>query len=109
MRILYLPLKKRWFDMIASGIKKEEYREITKYWTTRLVETEGNLIDDFTFKEFDYVEFTLGYPSADNYDARIRFKLNSIRKDIGRPEWGADPGKEYYVISIGEKVSNNRI
>ena len=50
MRILYLPLKKKWFDMIVSGIKKEEYREINEYWTKRLVETEGNLIDGFTFK-----------------------------------------------------------
>lgn len=104
MRILYLPLKKRWFDMIAAGIKKEEYREINEYWTKRLVETTGNLIDDFTFKEFDYVEFTLGYPSTDNHDARIRFKFDSLKQSTGRTEWGAEPGKEYYVIMIGERV-----
>jgi hypothetical protein len=26
MRILHLTLKKKWFDMIASGEKREEYR-----------------------------------------------------------------------------------
>ena len=89
---------------IVSGIKKEEYREINDYWTKRLVKTEGNLIDDFTFKHFDHVEFTLGYPSADNADARARFKFDGIEKNTGRIEWGAESGKIYYVIKIGERV-----
>ena len=102
--ILYLPLKKKWFDMIVSGIKKEEYREINDYWTKRLVETEGNLIDGFTFKQYDFIEFTLGYPAADNTDARARFKFAGIEKTTGCPEWGAEPGKRYYVIKIGERI-----
>lgn len=36
MKILHLTLTKKWFDMILSGEKKEEYREITKYWKVRL-------------------------------------------------------------------------
>ena len=32
---LYLPLKKKWFEMIKSGEKKEEYREIKPYYTSR--------------------------------------------------------------------------
>ena len=38
MRILQLVLKKKWFDMIADGIKHEEYRDINKYWCRRLYE-----------------------------------------------------------------------
>ena len=34
--VLYLTLKKKWFDMIASGEKIEEYREIKEYWLKRL-------------------------------------------------------------------------
>ena len=102
--VLYLQLKKKWFDMIVSDIKKEEQREINDYWTKRLVKTEGDLIDDFTFKHFDYVEFTLGYPSSDNADARARFKFDGIEKNTGRIEWGAESGKIYYVIKIGERV-----
>ena len=37
MKTLHLTLKKKWFDMIASGKKKEEYREIKPYWFERLV------------------------------------------------------------------------
>lgn len=33
--MLTLPIKKKWFDMILSGEKKEEYREIKPYWDTR--------------------------------------------------------------------------
>ena len=33
--MLTLPIKKKWFDMIASGEKKEEYREIKEYYETR--------------------------------------------------------------------------
>ena len=32
---LILPIKKKWFDMILSGEKKEEYREIKSYWEKR--------------------------------------------------------------------------
>ncbi len=33
--MLVLPIQKKWFDMIRSGEKKEEYREIKEYWTKR--------------------------------------------------------------------------
>lgn len=33
--MLTLPIKKKWYDMILSGEKKEEYREIKPYYTTR--------------------------------------------------------------------------
>lgn len=33
--MLILPIKKKWFEMIASGEKKEEYREVKPYYTSR--------------------------------------------------------------------------
>jgi hypothetical protein len=33
---IHLPIKREWFDMILSGEKKEEYREIKQYWAKRL-------------------------------------------------------------------------
>ena len=33
--MLTLPIKKKWFDMIKSGEKKEEYREIKPYYDIR--------------------------------------------------------------------------
>ena len=36
MRTLTLSLKKKWFDMIKVGEKKEEYRDAKRFWRTRL-------------------------------------------------------------------------
>ena len=33
MKILSMPIKKQWFDMILAGDKKEEYRAVTKFYT----------------------------------------------------------------------------
>ena len=38
--MLTLPIKKKWFEMIKSGEKKEEYREIKPYWTKRFLKTD---------------------------------------------------------------------
>lgn len=47
MKILYLTLMKQYFDEIAAGAKKLEYREIKPYWTKRL---EGKVFDEVIFK-----------------------------------------------------------
>lgn len=39
--MLTLPIKRMWFDMIASGEKKEEYREIKEYYDSRLLNAFG--------------------------------------------------------------------
>lgn len=41
MKVLELPLKGKRYDMIASGEKREEYREIKPYWEKRLVDYNG--------------------------------------------------------------------
>lgn len=50
-------------------------------------------------KQFDRLVFTLGYPKADDTERRITFKNPKIRIGTGRPEWGAEPGKLYFVIT----------
>jgi hypothetical protein len=44
MKILHLTLKREYFDMIDSGFKPEEYREIKLHWVRQLIE--------FDFKEW---------------------------------------------------------
>lgn len=43
--MLTLPIKKKWFDMILSGEKKEEYREIKEYYETRF---QNLFIEDYS-------------------------------------------------------------
>jgi hypothetical protein len=96
-RILHLTIKKKWFDMIASGEKKEEYRELKDYWHRRLV-ADMLLFQIPIFKKFDIVRFTNGYGSnAPTVD--LKFVKISIEK-TGRPEWGFQ--KRCFVIFLGE-------
>lgn len=92
--MLTLPIKKKWFDMIKSGEKKEEYREIKPYYDSRF----KNLlrIELGKFKDEEYVLFRNGYASN---SPTIKCKVY-IRYGYGKPEWGAEPNKEYYVLKI---------
>lgn len=103
MKILNLTLKKKWFDMIASGEKKEEYREVKDYWRTRLSD-KHNLIDGgvaYLFKSFDAVCFTNGYSKN---SPKITVKWEGIKKDVGVQKWGAEAQTVYYVIKLGQRI-----
>lgn len=90
-KVLYLTLKKQWFDLIDKGIKTEEYREVKQYWIKRL---EG--------RSYDIVEFRNGYQK----DApKMSFKIRDITKSTGNIEWGAVKDVVYFVIKLGEKLS----
>lgn len=105
-KTLVLPLKRKWFDMIKSGEKKEEYREFNEFWNKRLLWTNKypeERREKFNgFLIFDTLVFTLGYPKADDMERRLVFKNPRIRIGDGRPEWGAEPGKLYFVITWEE-------
>lgn len=105
MKVLTLPLKRKWYDMISSGEKREEYREVTEYWNKRLcVLLIDNVDRYFRIKHFDAVTFTLGYPKKADATRRMTFKIKDISVDYGKPEWGANEWKKYFVIRIGERI-----
>lgn len=94
--------------MIASGEKTEEYREIKPYWAARLMNgfpsTFG--IDHINpdFKTFVGVLFRNGYSGGARQKS---FFIDSISIGEGRPEWGAEPGKKYFVIKIRNIISKS--
>lgn len=118
-RALFLVLKRKWYEMIDSGIKLEEYREITAYWIKRLCFTRidnpfvycvkekcccecfAEAGEDWCAFPFDTVTFQLGY--AKNAP-RMTFEVESIYVGTGKPEWGADPGKECFIIKLGKRL-----
>ena len=86
--VLTLPIKKKWFDMIASGVKKEEYRGLTPYYESRL----GKHLDGNGFR----IVLRNGYKK----DSPKLSCFVSLRIGNGRPEWGAEPGKVYFILKI---------
>ena len=88
--MIILPIKKKWFDMILSGIKKEEYRDIKPYYTKRFM-SEG-----LFYNRSAVILFRNGYSNKSPY-----FKaLCSLYINEGKEEWGAIPGQKYYVLKI---------
>lgn len=90
MKILHLTLKKKWFDKVQSGEKKEEYREIKPYWNVRLD------------KQYDAVRFKNGYSKDSPY---FLIELKSIKKGIGKAEYGANK-EEVYILTLGKILCN---
>lgn len=97
--MLTLPIEKKWFDMILSGKKKEEYRALSKYYQTRF----NNIFDalDTDIKE---IAFRNGYSS----NSPLFVAKCTLHIKTGNPEWGAEPGKEYYTLKIHEITKNDK-
>ena len=95
--MLTLPTIGKWFYMILSGEKGEEYREIKPYYTTRFRNIFGATWENGEAPE-QRVIFRNGYSA----DAPQLTALCGIRVGEGREEWGAVPGKRYYILEIKE-------
>ena len=94
MSALKLVLKKKWYDLIESGEKKEEYRKITPYWDRRIFTSKGQA-------KHDQVIFYYGY--AKNRPS-MSFRIKSVSIGQGNHDWGAELGKEYIVIELGQRM-----
>lgn len=96
-----LVLKYRWFDMIALGQKKEEYRDPSKYWRTRFDNWQkrarasgGPMV----------VEFRRGHAARAQRAAFLladMFLRAAYRFE--HPDWG-EPCGEHFVLRLGERV-----
>ena len=87
MEILHLTLKKKWFDLIKSGQKKEEYREMKPYWHKRLN------------KKFDVIRFRNGY--SKNAPVMV-VEIQEILSGLGIIEWGAPEKENVYILRLGK-------
>lgn len=133
MFTLNLTLNKKWFDRILSGEKTEEYREIKDYWARRLLLADcemewavwSEMIEDMQnpclrhndpkelmqfyevkFQPFEAIRFTNGYGrNRPSFLARV----DEIGIGSGRPEWGAEPGRYYFVFRLGPVLERSNI
>ena len=98
--VLHLNLTKKWFDMIEAGEKKEEYREIKPFWNrvfSCYIKIKGR-----NYHPTDVlICFSNGY-SKNRRQMFVRCKY--VKPGFGKPEWGAEPNKQYHVLSLGDVV-----
>lgn len=117
IKILHLNLKKKWFDLIDKGIKKEEYREIKPYWEKRLIDYKA-LKDNYQAialkrymlgiwtdvckafpKGYTHVLIRYGYTKQ-----FIIFTIGEIKFGIGNPDWGA-PSDSVFIITFDRRLT----
>lgn len=121
MKTLDLVLKHKWYDMIACGEKKEEYRAIKPYWIKRLMGclkwcSIGCLYDENEIEHcrrrkcenladltlisggYNVVRFHRGYTNV-----TMSYLIESITIGYGKSDWGA-PAEEVFVIKLGERL-----
>lgn len=96
--MLTLPIKKKWFDMILSGEKTDEYRVNTAYWRRRLLYQAQPSSGEGTAW---LLALRNGYRS-DSPKAIV--EIGDITVGAGKPEWGAEPGVEYLRLHIKRVV-----
>lgn len=124
-----LVLKGKWYDLIASGEKKEEYPDNIGHWKPRidkfqrrcaaaLVDLHGKGLNG---RPIAVVAFSRGYRKPAMFFS-VRFNLAdrdwrevngadksefwaaaAIRGYALHPEWG-EPDGDHYVFTLGEKV-----
>lgn len=86
--VLRLTITKKWFDLIASGVKTEEYRKIKPSW----------LLLEYT--DYDTIVFRNGYRKS----ARtLAVECKGVVVGIGNVAWGAPPAP-VYIIKLGKIV-----
>lgn len=127
MKRLHLNLLYHWFEMIYLGYKKEEYREITPNWASKLllyknehkkcswwemmfsmkIDFVGWLLNDsqITPKNHRHIHFANGMTPPVN-----AFCCEYIGLEIGKGNvlWGADQNKYYFKIKLG-KIFNEEV
>jgi hypothetical protein len=114
MRILDLPLKREWYEMIERGMKTEEYRAIKPYWCKRLArcvfdlcwarDDDGqchfrNGIHDLNRLSYTHVRFRYGYTKR-----TMLYALDGIRIGRCKPEWGAPEEKDVFILKLGNRL-----
>lgn len=87
-RVLYIPIERKWFEMIARGLKPWEYRAIKKHWRTRI---EG--------REYDEVLLHCGY-GPDVPKMRLAWKGYKIRKADPRYAPAEFKNTDFYAIDV---------
>ena len=108
--MLILPIKKKWLDMILTGEKKEEYRQIKSYWTVRIVhwlgfpDSETDVVMELLREKRTEKELPVILQNGYGADAPEVEVMCTLSIGTGKEEWGAAPGKAYFRFHI-EKVS----
>jgi len=115
IKTLHLPVNKQWYDMIASGEKKEEYRIIKSHWISHMISKDFAFDCDTIekihchllacpngfFKHFDVVCFKNGYGKN---APTLYVECKGIKIGTANLIWSDGFERDVFVISLGEII-----
>jgi len=90
-KVLYLTVTKHWFDEIANGDKKEDFREIKPYWEKRLLE-----------RDYVFVQVKNGYG---NDRPAMLFRWNGYRVSDSIEETDLGYGR-FFAIDLSRFIAH---
>lgn len=97
-KTLTIPVKGIYFDQIAAGEKREEYRLVTAYWSKRLRN-----------RSYARVVLTRGYPKAGGVEGVTRLTRQwrgVILRTITHPHFGPEP-ELVFAIDVSHPESQS--
>jgi len=127
MSMLRLNVTKEWFDMINSGIKKEEYREIKTYWVSRLFKADFGALDLREAHDYMKEGLRLAYKFPDGHFRTPRFSAIEFKNGYGKnaptihvvcesitigeakPEWSGNWKGKVFIINLGSIYRHENI
>jgi hypothetical protein len=126
-KTLHLTLKKKWFDLISKADKREEYRDIKESFIRKLIDSfNGHIIkylfrtdslktdcikklhgkheSEIIWKQYDSITFSNGYKKNRK---QFCIEFSGVEIGEGKLEWGAEKGKQYFKLALGEIMWSN--
>ena len=97
-KVLFLTLKKEFYDQIKSGEKISEFREYKKHWFQKLLNEDGS------FKTYDLILFQNGYHTN---APRMLVVFKSIKIIKERINWFKS--EKYFEIELGKVIINESV
>ena len=115
MKILDLSVTYHWYDMIASGVKDEEYREFKLFYNVRFKKNKipticSNITCDYcvysncTTIKYDAVRFHRGQGSK----ITMLVKWKGLEYGFGNPRLGAPRDRKVWIIKLGKVLERGK-
>ena len=104
--VLHLGLKRYWYQMIESGVKKVEFREAKEYWRTRIANWAHRMEGKTPVLEFQngYSRFSPRMWFIAGRGEGVIFTFSGADVPVQHRELGEFP-KARYALLIGEQVT----
>ena len=113
--MLRLILKRKWFRMIESGIKLEDYREIKPFYIPRLKKKPTIVQFQLGYKKnceqmtFEIQRISEYHPNTiftiAGIEPAMDIQLRLIFGNSCEESWGSNKLKSQYVIRLGRRIS----